>query len=84
MDRLQQAIQKARTERAGRQREPLQVTEKDRVVPAPSDEAVDGVWAALSGLKLDHKTIARNRLMSYESGSDAARKTTARSKRSWK
>lgn len=72
MDRLQQAIQKARTERAGRQREPLQMTEKDRVDPAPPDEAVDSVWAALPELELDAKTISRNRLMSYESGSDAA------------
>ncbi len=72
MDRLQQAIQKARTERAGRQREPLQVTEQDRVAPVPTDEAVDRVWKALPELKLDHKTISRNRLMSYESGSDAA------------
>ena len=72
MDRLQQAIQKARIERAGRQREPLQVTEKDRVVPVPPNEVADSFWTALPELELDKKTVTRNRLMSYESGSDAA------------
>ncbi len=71
MDRLQQAIQKAREERARRETplQPLQLTGEQRHVPQDPD---DGLWTALREMTIDAKTIKRNRLMSYTSGPDAA------------
>lgn len=68
MDRLQQAIQKARVERASRQRETLQLTEKQRF----ERPAADDVWAALPEIELDSQIVTKNRLMSYAGGQEAA------------
>ena len=68
MDRLQQAIQKARVERASRKREPLQLTDEDRFAPEVADDA----WADLPEIKLDSQIIIRNRLMSHGGGQEAA------------
>ncbi len=71
MDRLQQAIQKARQERANRdpRAAPLQLTEEQQLV---SQEPDDSLWTALPEISIDAKTIKRNRLLSYTSGHDAA------------
>ncbi|WP_138935587.1 CpsD/CapB family tyrosine-protein kinase [Roseovarius arcticus] len=71
MDRLQQAIQKARQERAARnpRSEPLQLTEDQQLV---AEEPDDGLWTALPEISIDAKTVKSNRLMSYAGGHDAA------------
>lgn len=71
MDRLQQAIQKARQERATRnpRSEPLQLTEDQQLI---AEEPDDGLWTALPEISIDANTVKRNRLMSYTGGHDAA------------
>ena len=71
MDRLQQAIQKARQERATRdpRSEPLQLTDEQQLV---SEEPDSSLWTALPEISIDAKTVKRNRLMSYIGGHDAA------------
>jgi Mrp family chromosome partitioning ATPase len=72
MDRLQQAIQKAREERARHEAplNPLQPAGEQRQVPAdPNDNSL---WTALPEMSIDAKTVKRNRLMSYTSGPEAA------------
>ena len=68
MDRLQQAIQKARVERAGRKPETLELTEDHRFVP----EAPDSNWTSLPEIAIDERVRERSRLMSFEGGPDAA------------
>ena len=70
MDRLQQAIQKARVERANRKREPLHLTEEHRFEPAP--EQINDAWTVLPEIEIAKSIRTRNRLMSYDGGPDAA------------
>ncbi|WP_425082436.1 CpsD/CapB family tyrosine-protein kinase [Ruegeria arenilitoris] len=69
MDRLQQAIQKARVERANRQQETSTCTVPE---PQPVQIQRDEVWTSLPEIKIDHTTVARQRLMSYLGGTEAA------------
>ena len=69
MDRLQEAIRKARDERASRQSEPLKLSEVQRTVPP---EHTDDIWETLPELQLDQSLIVRNRLLAYHGGAEAA------------
>lgn len=68
MDRLQQAIQKARVERASRTLETVRLTEEQRIVP----EDTENIWTVLPEIELDSKVVMRNRLLSYQGGHEAA------------
>lgn len=72
MDRLQQAIQKARVERASRKSDTLPLTEDHRVVRKVPDVEPDYGWTTLPEITIDKRIRKRNRLMSYEGGPDAA------------
>ena len=68
MDRLQEAIRKARNERASRQAEPLQRPEAQQPV---ATEDRDDHWDSLPELQLDQHLIVRNRLIAYHGGAEA-------------
>ena len=68
MDRLQQAIQKARSERENRKPEPLHLSEEQRFEP----EQIDDAWTMLPKIEISKKIQVRNRLMSYDGGPGAA------------
>lgn len=71
MDRLQQAIQKARQERDSRQQQqPLPLTEEQRHVP---EEGVDeDIWLSVPEIEIEPRIVSRNRLMSYRGGPSAS------------
>lgn len=71
MDRLQQAIQKARRARDSRQQpQPLQpVTEEQLHVPQES--ADEDIWLTVPEIVIDPGLISRKRLMSFNGGADA-------------
>jgi Mrp family chromosome partitioning ATPase len=68
MERLQQAIQKARVKRASDKRETVQLTDDHRIVP----EVPGNGWTTLPEIAIDKHIRKRNRLMSYAGGPDAA------------
>ncbi len=68
MDRLQQAIQKAREERENRQLPPQQLPEEIQVEP---EESGVGVWADVPEIQIKPRLISRNRLVSYGGGQAA-------------
>ncbi len=69
MDRLQQAIQKAREERDNRQPQPLTLAEEQ--LHAPEESTHDDIWQAVPEIRIDSRFVSRNRLMSYRGGPDA-------------
>ncbi|NOE35839.1 CpsD/CapB family tyrosine-protein kinase [Ruegeria sp. HKCCD7318] len=71
MDRLQQAIQKARKERDSRQQvqPPLPLTEEQRHIP--QDNVDEDIWQAVPEIKIEPRLISRKRLMSLRGGADA-------------
>ncbi|NOD36569.1 MULTISPECIES: CpsD/CapB family tyrosine-protein kinase [unclassified Ruegeria] len=70
MDRLQQAIQKAREERSSRQpSQPPPLTEEQRHIPP--DSVDDDAWQAVPEIEIDPRLISRKRLMSFRGGADA-------------
>ncbi|WP_226689883.1 CpsD/CapB family tyrosine-protein kinase [Ruegeria arenilitoris] len=69
MDRLQEAIRKARDERASRQTEPPVPPEAPQPV-LPENRG--GTWDALPELQIDQHLITRNRLIAYHGGAEAA------------
>lgn len=70
MDRLQQAIQKAREERDSRQPQPAPTREELPPVPEASTSNED-LWLALPEIKIEPRLISSKRLMSYRGGPDA-------------
>lgn len=68
MDRLQQAIQKAREERENRQLPPQQPPEELQI--EPEESGIDP-WAAAPEIKIKPRLISRNRLVSYGGGQAA-------------
>ncbi|MEW2915547.1 CpsD/CapB family tyrosine-protein kinase [Ruegeria sp. ANG10] len=69
MDRLQEAIRKARNERESRQAEP--VLHPEALQPVPADDSQDA-WRSLPELQIDQNLIVRNRLIAYHGGPEAA------------
>lgn len=69
MDRLQEAIRKARDERASRQPEPPVPPEAPQPVPV---ESRGGAWDTLPELQIEQHLITRNRLIAYHGGAEAA------------
>ncbi|MFG6525821.1 CpsD/CapB family tyrosine-protein kinase [Sulfitobacter sp. M23508] len=70
MERLQQAIQKAREARDTRQPQSLPLTDEQRHVP---EEGADkDIWLSVPEIKIEPRLISRNRLMSYRGGPDAS------------
>ncbi len=71
MDRLQQAIQKARQERAAREplSEPLHLSREQRY---SSEQPDSDLWKALPEITISAKTAKKKRLLSYFGGPDAA------------
>ncbi|WP_171236717.1 CpsD/CapB family tyrosine-protein kinase [Ruegeria sp. HKCCA6837] len=70
MDRLQQAIQKARKERDSRHPQPAVPREDQHPVPEDSPRDED-FWLTLPEISIEPRLISRNRLMSYSGGPDA-------------
>lgn len=74
MDRLQQAIQKAREERQSRQRtvpaEPLRLDPDQAVTPSATN--VETLWTDPPAIEINPRVASRNRLVSLEGGPDAA------------
>ncbi|NOC47458.1 CpsD/CapB family tyrosine-protein kinase [Ruegeria sp. HKCCD7559] len=71
MDRLQQAIQKAREERNSRQQPQPAPSAEVQQPPAPQDRGDEDVWLAVPEIKIDQRHISRNRLLSFHGGADA-------------
>ncbi|WP_171239000.1 CpsD/CapB family tyrosine-protein kinase [Ruegeria sp. HKCCA5763] len=73
MDRLQQAIQKAREERDSRQVQPqsLKLTQNEHPDPVPPESVGEDLWLALPEIKIESRLIPRKRLMSFGGGADA-------------
>lgn len=69
MDRLQQAIQKAREERESRQYQPLPQHEDHS--DAPQEYDGEDIWLTVPEIRIDPHLVTRNRLMSYRGGPDA-------------
>lgn len=70
MERLQQAIQKARKARDTRQPQSLPLTDEQHHVP---EEGADkDIWLSVPEIKIEPRLISRNRLMSYRGGPDAS------------
>lgn len=70
MDRLQQAIQKAREERNNRPPEPAAPREEQRHVPedgAPDED----IWLTVPEISFEPRLISSKRLVSYRGGPDA-------------
>ncbi|NOE28373.1 CpsD/CapB family tyrosine-protein kinase [Ruegeria sp. HKCCD6157] len=71
MDRLQQAIQKAREERNSRQQsQPAPATDVQQP-PAQQVSVDEDIWLAVPEIKIEKRLISRNRLMSFYGGGDA-------------
>lgn len=69
MDRLQEAIRKARDERTSRQSGPLNLPKAQQ---PDSPESRGNAWEALPELQIDQPIIARSRLIAYHGGAEAA------------
>ncbi len=69
MERLQQAIQKAREERESRQYQP-QLPHEDHG-PDPDESSGDNIWLTVPEIRIDPRSVSRKRLMSYRGGPDA-------------
>lgn len=70
MDRLQQAIQKAREERESRQQQPTPLRlEESSVVPTQGSEEL---WQTLPEIEINPRIVSRNRLVSYDGGHAAS------------
>ena len=70
MDRLQQAIEKAREERKSRQPQPLTLEEDQRHISEESTNDEE-IWRTLPELNIEPRLISRKRLMSFNGGADA-------------
>lgn len=72
MDRLQQAIQKAREERESRQSQPLPPVD-DPLRSQPSEElgSTEDLWLSVPEIRIEQRAVSRNRLLSYRGGPDA-------------
>ncbi|WP_424831761.1 CpsD/CapB family tyrosine-protein kinase [Ruegeria sp.] len=68
MERLQEAIQKARKARASRQVEPLVLSDAHAPAEAEIDE---NLWQSLPEMKIDPSLIEKNRLISFRGGPEA-------------
>lgn len=71
MDRLQQAIQKAREERNSRQPEPVTLTPKEEQRHVPKKSRDEDIWLTVPEIRIESHLIPRKRLMSYRGGADA-------------
>ena len=71
MDRLQQAIQKAREERNNRQQLQPVPPADIQPPPAPQESGDQDIWLAVPEIQIEQRLISRNRLMSFHGGADA-------------
>ncbi|WP_170763224.1 CpsD/CapB family tyrosine-protein kinase [Ruegeria lacuscaerulensis] len=71
MDRLQQAIQKAREERNSRQPEPVTLMLKEEQRQVPTESSDEDIWLTVPEISIEPHLISRKRLMSYRGGANA-------------
>lgn len=71
MDRLQQAIQKAREERNSRQSQPVTLTPNEAPRHVPNESRDENLWLSPPEINIEPRLISRKRLMSYSGGPDA-------------
>jgi Mrp family chromosome partitioning ATPase len=76
MEKLQQALQKARQQRGG----DIAPRAAPRTVPPAATRRADDLWAELKGFSPDEKRLMRNRIVTYTPGPFAAEMDVLRTK----